>query len=166
MTIIIIINKNNNNKNNNNNTNNTTTTTTTTNNSSNTRKVSPDNSEKIVMESYGPVNFSRISPLYPIQIYHKTPRNFVSDDLLDRLIDLVRQNAAMFYPLKKDRKNDIQITNIWNDIADIQQMGSSQQGNLRLSGPPTGQGPCGGARRIPADIRADSLATAPPTPLE
>ncbi|GFO40342.1 hypothetical protein PoB_006684700 [Plakobranchus ocellatus] len=45
---------------------------------------------------------------------------------------------------------------------------SPQQGDLRLSGPPTGQGAGGGAqtrdRRIPADIRADSLAIVPPTP--
>ncbi|GFN74334.1 hypothetical protein PoB_000084000 [Plakobranchus ocellatus] len=44
---------------------------------------------------------------------------------------------------------------------------SPQQGDLRLSGPPSGQGACGGARthdrRIPTDIRADSLATVPPT---
>ncbi|GFO49094.1 hypothetical protein PoB_007559900 [Plakobranchus ocellatus] len=44
---------------------------------------------------------------------------------------------------------------------------SPQQGDLRLSGPPSGQGAGGGARtrdrRIPADLRADSLATVPPT---
>ncbi|GFO27841.1 hypothetical protein PoB_005434600 [Plakobranchus ocellatus] len=38
----------------------------------------------------------------------------------------------------------------------------------RLSGPPSGQGASGGARtrdrRVPADLRADSLATVPPTP--
>ncbi|GFN78315.1 hypothetical protein PoB_000482100 [Plakobranchus ocellatus] len=43
-----------------------------------------------------------------------------------------------------------------------------QQGDLRLSGPPSGQGADGGARtcdrRVPADLRADSLATVPPTP--
>ncbi|GFO28800.1 hypothetical protein PoB_005530500 [Plakobranchus ocellatus] len=43
-----------------------------------------------------------------------------------------------------------------------------QQGDLRLSGPPSGQGAGGGARthdrRVPADFRADSLATVPPTP--
>ncbi|GFO34769.1 hypothetical protein PoB_006127400 [Plakobranchus ocellatus] len=46
---------------------------------------------------------------------------------------------------------------------------SPQQGDLRLSGPPSGQGASGGARtrdrRVPADIRADSLATVPSTPL-
>ncbi|GFO00004.1 hypothetical protein PoB_002650900 [Plakobranchus ocellatus] len=43
-----------------------------------------------------------------------------------------------------------------------------QQGGLRLSGPPSGQGAGGGARtrdrRVSADLRADSLATVPPTP--
>ncbi|GFO21711.1 hypothetical protein PoB_004821600 [Plakobranchus ocellatus] len=45
---------------------------------------------------------------------------------------------------------------------------SSQQGDLRLSDPPSGQGAGDGARtrdrRIPAYLRADSLATVPPTP--
>ncbi|GFN96428.1 hypothetical protein PoB_002293400 [Plakobranchus ocellatus] len=45
---------------------------------------------------------------------------------------------------------------------------SPQQGDLRLSGPPSGQGAGGGARtrdrRVPADLRADSLATVLPTP--
>ncbi|GFN78949.1 hypothetical protein PoB_000545500 [Plakobranchus ocellatus] len=44
---------------------------------------------------------------------------------------------------------------------------SPQQGDLRLSGPPSGQGAGGGARtrdrKVPADLRADSLATVPPT---
>ncbi|GFO49753.1 hypothetical protein PoB_007625800 [Plakobranchus ocellatus] len=44
---------------------------------------------------------------------------------------------------------------------------SPQQGDLRLSGLPSGQGASGGARtldrRVPADLRADSLATVPPT---
>ncbi|GFN89787.1 hypothetical protein PoB_001629300 [Plakobranchus ocellatus] len=43
-----------------------------------------------------------------------------------------------------------------------------QQGDLRLLGPPTGQGAGNGARtrdrRFPADLRADSLTTVPPTP--
>ncbi|GFN87160.1 hemolysin-type calcium-binding region:rtx n-terminal domain protein [Plakobranchus ocellatus] len=43
-----------------------------------------------------------------------------------------------------------------------------QQGDLRLSGPPSGQGAGSGARtrdrRVPADLRADSQATVPPTP--
>ncbi|GFO18578.1 hypothetical protein PoB_004508300 [Plakobranchus ocellatus] len=45
---------------------------------------------------------------------------------------------------------------------------SPQQGDLRHSGPPSGQGDGGGARtrdrRVPAHLRADSLATGPPTP--
>ncbi|GFN83551.1 hypothetical protein PoB_001005700 [Plakobranchus ocellatus] len=46
---------------------------------------------------------------------------------------------------------------------------SPQQGDLRLSGPPSGQDAGGGARtrdrKVPADLRADLLATVPPTPL-
>ncbi|GFO22374.1 phosphodiesterase [Plakobranchus ocellatus] len=45
---------------------------------------------------------------------------------------------------------------------------SPQEGDLRLSGPPSGQGAGGGARtrdrRLPADLREISLATVPPTP--
>ncbi|GFO43838.1 hypothetical protein PoB_007034300 [Plakobranchus ocellatus] len=45
---------------------------------------------------------------------------------------------------------------------------SPQQGDLRLLGPSSGQGACGGAltrkRRVLADLRADSLSTVPPTP--
>ncbi|GFO37624.1 hypothetical protein PoB_006412900 [Plakobranchus ocellatus] len=45
---------------------------------------------------------------------------------------------------------------------------SPQQGDLRLSGPPPGQDADGKSRscdrRIPVDLRADSLATIPPTP--
>ncbi|GFN99319.1 hypothetical protein PoB_002582500 [Plakobranchus ocellatus] len=44
---------------------------------------------------------------------------------------------------------------------------SPQQGDLRLSGLQSGQGSSGGARtrdrRVPADLRADSLATRRPT---
>ncbi|GFN88981.1 hypothetical protein PoB_001548700, partial [Plakobranchus ocellatus] len=43
-----------------------------------------------------------------------------------------------------------------------------QQGDLRLSGAPPGQGADGGARtrdrRVLADLRAYTLATEPPTP--
>ncbi|GFO43284.1 hypothetical protein PoB_006978900 [Plakobranchus ocellatus] len=46
---------------------------------------------------------------------------------------------------------------------------SPQQGDLRLSGPPSGQGAGGGARtrdrRVPADLRVDSPATVPSTQL-
>ncbi|GFN96435.1 hypothetical protein PoB_002294100 [Plakobranchus ocellatus] len=45
---------------------------------------------------------------------------------------------------------------------------SPQQGDLRLSGPPSGQGTGSGARtrdrRVPADLRADSQATVLPMP--
>ncbi|GFO44451.1 eukaryotic translation initiation factor 3 subunit f [Plakobranchus ocellatus] len=45
---------------------------------------------------------------------------------------------------------------------------SPQQGDLKLSCPPSGQGAGDGARnrdrRVPADLRADTLATEPPTP--
>ncbi|GFN83716.1 hypothetical protein PoB_001022200 [Plakobranchus ocellatus] len=45
---------------------------------------------------------------------------------------------------------------------------SPQQGDLRLSGPPSGQGVGSGARTrdrmVPADLRADSQATVLPTP--
>ncbi|GFO28172.1 hypothetical protein PoB_005467700 [Plakobranchus ocellatus] len=44
----------------------------------------------------------------------------------------------------------------------------AQQGDLRLSGPPSGQGTGGVARirnrKVPTDLRADSLVTVPPTP--
>ncbi|GFN92084.1 hypothetical protein PoB_001859000 [Plakobranchus ocellatus] len=47
-------------------------------------------------------------------------------------------------------------------------LSSPHQGNLRLSGPPSGRGAGGRARtrdrRVPADLKADSLATVPPTP--
>ncbi|GFO44452.1 hypothetical protein PoB_007095700 [Plakobranchus ocellatus] len=45
---------------------------------------------------------------------------------------------------------------------------SPQQGDLKLSCPPSGQGAGDGAqnrdRRVPVDLRADTLATEPPTP--
>ncbi|GFN74368.1 hypothetical protein PoB_000087400 [Plakobranchus ocellatus] len=45
---------------------------------------------------------------------------------------------------------------------------SPQQGDLRLSDPPSGQGAGDGARTrdrwVSADLSADSLATEPPTP--
>ncbi|GFO43302.1 hypothetical protein PoB_006980700 [Plakobranchus ocellatus] len=43
---------------------------------------------------------------------------------------------------------------------------SPEQDDLRLSGPPQGQGTGGGARtrdrRVPADLRTDSLTSVPP----
>ncbi|GFO11475.1 hypothetical protein PoB_003798000 [Plakobranchus ocellatus] len=45
---------------------------------------------------------------------------------------------------------------------------SPQLGDIRLPGPPSGQGAGGGARtrnrRVHADLRTDSLAIVPPTP--
>ncbi|GFO10381.1 hypothetical protein PoB_003688600 [Plakobranchus ocellatus] len=45
---------------------------------------------------------------------------------------------------------------------------SPQQGDLRLLGPPSGRSADGGAqtrdKRVPADFRAGSQATVPPTP--
>ncbi|GFO22383.1 hypothetical protein PoB_004888800 [Plakobranchus ocellatus] len=45
---------------------------------------------------------------------------------------------------------------------------SPQQGDLRLSGPPSGQGAGGGAQTrdkgVSADLRAASVATVPPMP--
>ncbi|GFO22231.1 endothelin-converting enzyme 1 [Plakobranchus ocellatus] len=45
---------------------------------------------------------------------------------------------------------------------------SPQQADLRLLGSPSGQGACSGARShdrgVPADLRANSLTTVPPTP--
>ncbi|GFN96947.1 U3 small nucleolar RNA-associated protein 6 homolog [Plakobranchus ocellatus] len=57
---------------------------------------------------------------------------------------------------------------VYEDTLENLQSASPQQGDLRLSGPPSGQDAGGGARtrdrRVPADLRADSLATVPPTP--
>ncbi|GFO10520.1 hypothetical protein PoB_003702500 [Plakobranchus ocellatus] len=51
---------------------------------------------------------------------------------------------------------------------DFLYVASLQQGDLRLLGPPSGQGTGDGARtrdrRVSADLRADSQATVPPTP--
>ncbi|GFO48035.1 hypothetical protein PoB_007454000 [Plakobranchus ocellatus] len=50
----------------------------------------------------------------------------------------------------------------------MQNKTSPQQGDLRLLGPPSRRGADGGvrtrARRVPADLSADSQATVPPTP--
>ncbi|GFO41703.1 hypothetical protein PoB_006820800 [Plakobranchus ocellatus] len=72
------------------------------------------------------------------------------------------------------KKNSNQPTTVPSDIMCQQgfwflYIASPQQGNLRLLGPLSGQGAGGGARtrnsRVPADLRADSLTTQPPTPL-
>ncbi|GFO46167.1 hypothetical protein PoB_007267200 [Plakobranchus ocellatus] len=53
-------------------------------------------------------------------------------------------------------------------FCDLMSVLGPQQGDLRLSGPPPGRDASGGARtsdkRVPADLRADSLATEPPKP--
>ncbi|GFO41704.1 hypothetical protein PoB_006820900 [Plakobranchus ocellatus] len=47
---------------------------------------------------------------------------------------------------------------------------SPQKSDLRLYGPPSGLGASGGAltrdRKVPADLRVDSLSTVTPTPLQ
>ncbi|GFO06260.1 hypothetical protein PoB_003276500 [Plakobranchus ocellatus] len=62
---------------------------------------------------------------------------------------------------------DIKIDKI-RTTTKTEEVDSPQLGDLRLSGPPSGQGAGGGARtrdrRVPADLRADSPATVPPTP--
>ena len=55
------------------------------------------------------------------QIYHKMQQNFVPDNVLDQLVNLVRQNPAIFYPSRKDHKDAVKSTNISNSIADILQ---------------------------------------------
>ncbi|GFO34302.1 hypothetical protein PoB_006080700 [Plakobranchus ocellatus] len=53
-----------------------------------------------------------------------------------------------------------------NDLS-REQSKSTQQDDLRLSGPPSGRGAGGGTqtrdRRVNADLKADSLTTVPPT---
>ncbi|GFN85483.1 hypothetical protein PoB_001198900 [Plakobranchus ocellatus] len=55
-----------------------------------------------------------------------------------------------------------------NTLLCMNAQASPQQGDLRLQGPPSGRGADGGARtrdrRVPADLRADSQATVPPSP--
>ncbi|GFO19825.1 hypothetical protein PoB_004633000 [Plakobranchus ocellatus] len=59
----------------------------------------------------------------------------------------------------------IRIPLAWQGLKSLKS--TPQQGDLGLSGPPSGQGAGSGARtrdrRVPADLRADSLATVPPT---
>ncbi|GFO40265.1 reverse transcriptase [Plakobranchus ocellatus] len=57
---------------------------------------------------------------------------------------------------------------VWFGRTSKASLARPQQSDLRLSGPPSSQGAGGGARTrdrsVPADLRADSLATMPPTP--
>ncbi|GFO05469.1 hypothetical protein PoB_003197400 [Plakobranchus ocellatus] len=56
----------------------------------------------------------------------------------------------------------------YENLKDLDRHQSPQQGDLRLSGPPSGQGAGSGARtrdkRVPADLRAYSQASVLPTP--
>ncbi|GFO46684.1 GDP-mannose-4,6-dehydratase [Plakobranchus ocellatus] len=64
--------------------------------------------------------------------------------------------------------NTSRIEHLYADPMSHSEGTSPQQGDLGLSGPPSGQGAGGGARTrdrmVPVDLRADSLATVPPTP--
>ncbi|GFO48048.1 hypothetical protein PoB_007455300 [Plakobranchus ocellatus] len=61
----------------------------------------------------------------------------------------------------------ISIYRDWNWFGSLY-IASPQQGDLRFQGPPSGQDAGSGARtrdrRVPADLRSDSLTTVPPTP--
>ncbi|GFN77747.1 hypothetical protein PoB_000425300 [Plakobranchus ocellatus] len=65
--------------------------------------------------------------------------------------------------MHRQRHKERQKTEVW-----FLYKASPQQGDLRLSDPPSEQGAIGWAqvceRRIPADLRVDSLAIVPPTP--
>ncbi|GFO36051.1 ankyrin repeat [Plakobranchus ocellatus] len=111
-------------------------------------------------------------------------QDFGDVDLQDNL----HGNTALHYAAKEDNSACVTVllksgarTDIRNrdgltciDVATsfckdiIQDYASPQQGDLRLSGPPPGQGAGSGARtrdrRVPADFRADSQATVLPMP--
>ncbi|GFO11197.1 Gc-rich sequence DNA-binding factor 1 [Plakobranchus ocellatus] len=80
----------------------------------------------------------------------------------------LQQLENMFRYLVSAAKTLHQTTTLERDVERLE--GSPQQGDLRLSGPPSGQGAGSGARtrdrRVPADLRADSQATVLPTPPE
>ncbi|GFO42323.1 hypothetical protein PoB_006882800 [Plakobranchus ocellatus] len=73
----------------------------------------------------------------------------------------MRANLTTFIPVQAGEWSALDLPDIYRRNA------CPQQGDLRLSGPPSGQGTSGGAqtrnRRVPADLRADSLATVPLT---
>ncbi|GFO39546.1 hypothetical protein PoB_006605100 [Plakobranchus ocellatus] len=68
----------------------------------------------------------------------------------------------------KGEEGENGVVKIWTLLAFFLYIDSPQQGDLRLLGPPSSRSASGGARahdrRVPADLRADSLATVPPTP--
>ncbi|GFN90258.1 hypothetical protein PoB_001676400 [Plakobranchus ocellatus] len=69
---------------------------------------------------------------------------------------------------EEKEEEDEEVEENWEDDEKEENTTSPQQGDLMLSDPPLGQGAGGGARtrdkEVPADLRADSLATVPPTP--
>ncbi|GFO45309.1 hypothetical protein PoB_007181400, partial [Plakobranchus ocellatus] len=75
---------------------------------------------------------------------------------------------------EKEEREEVELKKIVEQLelsgADSKVLASPQQGDLRLSDLPSGQGAGGGARthnrRVPADLRADSLITVPPSPLK
>ncbi|GFN74373.1 hypothetical protein PoB_000087900 [Plakobranchus ocellatus] len=76
--------------------------------------------------------------------------------------------AVIFFGPMRQPSRNISITVACLEIMDGSILPSPQKGDLRLSGPPSGQGAAGRTktrdRRVPADLRADSLATVLPTP--
>ncbi|GFO29782.1 hypothetical protein PoB_005628700 [Plakobranchus ocellatus] len=76
--------------------------------------------------------------------------------------------AAPSKAKKKHPNHGLRSTCAYHFRPDTLSVFDPQQGDLKLSGPPSGQGAGGGARtrdrKVPADLRADSLATVPPTP--
>ncbi|GFO41086.1 hypothetical protein PoB_006759100 [Plakobranchus ocellatus] len=95
------------------------------------------------------------------------------------LCDVIVRSASMAFRCRhssRRRSSSSVIASNWAvrlntetiDRERVNILGSSpKQGELRLSGPPSNQGANGGARTrvrgVPADLRADSLATVPPT---
>ncbi|GFO00932.1 hypothetical protein PoB_002743700 [Plakobranchus ocellatus] len=98
------------------------------------------------------------------------PRDPVADPRMPRL-----RRALERRPIASNRTFEVEFTATELDIAQRRTSQARrlvwtgpQQGDLRLSGPPSGQGAGIGARtrdrRVPADLRADSQATVLPTP--
>ncbi|GFN80678.1 hypothetical protein PoB_000718400 [Plakobranchus ocellatus] len=99
-------------------------------------------------------------------------------DLIDLGGQVLRQICSSVRPFYMDITEDgYLMCSTWNRIARVQvdtgtvvfdKSACLQNGDLRLTGPPSGQGASGGARTrnkmVPADLWADSLSTVPPTP--